>query len=410
MSANGKSDADIYVGDHLFIPGLDDLKGTLVTVIVPFGETLRSLERQYRIDDALLRRLNHIISPTEIYAGYRLIILQQEEQPVWPARSNMVTGDTLLELAVNQDTDIWTLVSINALSGIWAGLPGDVLYLPSGNSEAKMTGLPAAYASVDVYPLPQVQGATVEIRISETESLNLGGKLIDQSLHFFPTLDGNWVALQGVNALTPPGIYPLRLDATSADGSVQSFEQMVLVKSGYFPDEAINGVEPDTIDPVVTEPEDEWLRSLVSKVTPEKYWQGIFKLPVDSQFCIRSKFGNRRSYNNGALYIFHTGVDFGICSEVHPFDIYAPASGVVVYTGLKTVRGNTTIIDHGWGVFSGLFHQAEVGVSIGDRVTEGQLIGKIGATGRVTGPHLHWEIWVNGVQVDPMEWINRSFP
>jgi len=410
MAANGLPNADIYVGDRLVIPGLEGLNGTLITKIVPFGETLRSLSRHYRVDETLLRELNHIVSPTELYAGAKLVILQQENQPDWPARSNLNAGETMLELAVRQDTDPWTLTEINELSGTWAGLPGDALYLPSGNSDANPTGLPAAFASVEVTPLPPMQGATVQIHITVTEPVTLGGMLIDHPLHFFQIEDGSWVALQGVHALTEPGIYPLRLEATLPEGALQSFEQMVLVKSGYYPAESINGVEADTIDPAVTGPEDQWLLSLISPVTPEKYWQGTFQLPVDSQYCIRSKFGNRRSYNGGVLNLFHTGIDFGVCSEAHPFDIYAPADGVVAFTGLKTVRGNATIIDHGWGIYSGLYHQEEIYVAVGDHVTAGQLIGKIGATGRVTGPHLHWEIWVNGIQVNPLEWLQEPFP
>jgi murein DD-endopeptidase MepM/ murein hydrolase activator NlpD len=410
LDANGKSSADIFVGDQLLIPGLEDLSGTLNTIIVPFGETLRSLGRQYHIDDTLLRRLNHIVSPTEIYAGYRLIFLQQEAQPGWPARSSLGVGETLLELAVRQNTDPWTLAAINTFAGTWAGLPGDVLYLPYGTSTATITGLPANFSSVNVNPLPPIQGATVEIRITTTEPVTLSGILLDYPLQFFQLEDESWVALQGVHAMTAPGIYPLRLEASMPNGVIHSFEQMVLIKTGYYPNEAINGVEPDTIDPTITGPEDEWLHSFVSTVTPDKYWQGTFQLPVASQYCIGSKFGNRRSYNNGAFHFFHTGIDFSVCSEAHPFDIFAPADGVVVFTGLKTVRGNATIIDHGWGVFSCLYHQEEIFVNAGDHVTASQLIGKIGDTGRVTGPHLHWEIWVNGVQVNPLDWLQKSFP
>jgi murein DD-endopeptidase MepM/ murein hydrolase activator NlpD len=239
----------------------------------------------------------------------------------------------------------------------------------------------------------------------------MGGSLVDHPLHFFPQENGSLVALQGVHALTEPGLYPLRLDTTLTDGSVQSFEQMVLITSGNYMNETINGVEPETIDPAVTEPENEWLLSLVAPITSEKYWQGVFQLPVaEDSFCVGSKFGNRRSYNGGAMLSFHTGLDFGVCSETRPFDIYAPADGMIVFTGLKTVRGNATIIDHGQGIYSGLFHQAEMYVSVGERVSSGQLVGKIGATGRVTGAHLHWEVWANGVQVNPTQWLNEIFP
>ncbi len=411
QNANPQFSQNLYVGNQLVIPGLEELSGTLITSPVPFGETLRSLSRQYRMDPAVLRKLNHIVSPTELYTGYGLVVLQQENQSAWAARSSLGKGDTLLELAVRGGSDPWTVAQINGLAGPYAGLPGDVLYLPSGASTAAPTGLPASIASAEVDPLPITQGATVQVVVTAAQPVTLSGLLVDHPLHFFPQDNGSQVALQGIHAMLEPGLYPLRIDITLADGSVQSFEQMVLVASGNYLPETINGVEPSTIDPAVTEPEDEWLLALVTPVTPEKYWQGMFQLPVDSnQYRVVSKYGNRRTYNGGALYGFHTGNDYCVCSEAHPFDIYAPADGVVVFTGLKTVRGNATIIDHGQGVYSGLYHQAEIYGSVGDHVTAGQLIGKIGNTGRVTGKHLHWEVWVNGIQVNPTQWLNETFP
>ncbi|MBE3065950.1 MAG: LysM peptidoglycan-binding domain-containing protein [Chloroflexi bacterium] len=410
MAANNMLSQEIFVGDQLVIPGLYGLSGTLITQPVPFGESLRSLSRQYRVDPALLIKLNHIVSPAELYAGYNLILLQQDEHPALTARTALAKGDTLLELAVRQNTDPWTITQLNGLTGSQASLPGDLLYLPSGTSTAAPTGIPAVLSSAEVDPLPITQGETIQVKVTAAQPVTLNGLLVDHPLHFFPQDDGSQVALQGVHAMTEPGLYPLRIDVTLSDGSVQSFEQMVLVASGNYLPETINGVDALTIDPAVTAPEDAWLLSLVTPVTPEKYWQGMFQLPVDSQYCVRSKYGNRRSYNSGALQSFHTGLDFGVCSDANPFDIYAPADGVIVFTGLKTVRGNATIIDHGQGVYSGLYHQAEIHVAVGDHVTAGQLIGKIGATGRVTGKHLHWEVWVNGIQVNPTQWLNETFP
>jgi murein DD-endopeptidase MepM/ murein hydrolase activator NlpD len=68
------------------------------------------------------------------------------------------------------------------------------------------------------------------------------------------------------------------------------------------------------------------------------------------------------------------------------------------------------MIDHGWGVFTGYMHQAEILVDVGDRVEAGDLIGIMGRTGRVTGAHLHLEVWVGGVQVEPLDWLERPFP
>jgi murein DD-endopeptidase MepM/ murein hydrolase activator NlpD len=220
------------------------------------------------------------------------------------------------------------------------------------------------------------------------------------------------VALQGIFAMLGPGPYPLKLEATLPDGSKQSFEQSIIVKlpDPPYPNDPMLTVDPETIDPAITVPESQQIATITAPATPDKLWQGIFQLPVDPDYCLKSRFGNRRAYNGGGFDNFHAGLDFGICSPIHPFDIYAPADGVVVFTGKLIVRGNATIIDHGWGIYTGYWHQEEILVNVGDHVKTGQLIGKIGQTGRVTGPHLHWEVWVNGVQVNPTEWLNKSYP
>ena len=104
---------------------------------------------------------------------------------------------------------------------------------------------------------------------------------------------------------------------------------------------------------------------------------------------------------------FHSGLDF--CGG-EGLQITAPAAGRVVFSAPLTVRGNATIIDHGRGVYSGFWHQSQMFVNVGDMVEQGQVIGLVGGTGRVTGAHLHWEVWVNGVQVDPLEWLNQVYP
>jgi murein DD-endopeptidase MepM/ murein hydrolase activator NlpD len=322
----------------------------------------------------------------------------------------LAKGDTLLELAVRQNSDPWTISQLNGFTGPQSVLAGALLYLPSGGTTPAPGWIPGIQASVEVDPLPITQGVTVQIKVTPSLPVSLGGMLVDHPLYFFPLEDGSRVALQGVHAMTDPGLYPLRIDVTSSDGSTRSFEQMVLITSGNYLAETLS-VEPSFIDPEITVPEDAWLLALVAPVTPDKYWQGMFQMPVaDDSYCVKSKYGNRRTYNGGALTGFHSGIDFGVCSKTHPYDIYAPADGVVVFTGLKTVRGNATLIDHGQGVYSGLYHQEEIYVNVGDRVTAGQLIGKIGKTGRVTGPHLHWDLWVNGIQVNPTQWLNQTFP
>lgn len=410
VAYNNLPSQNIFVGDRLVIPGLQDLTGILTIQPMPFGETLRSLSRRNQVDPAVLIKLNRIVSPAELYAGYGLIVLQQEDPPAYGGHAALLPGETILELAVRQDSSPWALAQANGLDRTTAALPGDVLATPGGQSDPTPGGFPSVIAEAELDPLPITQGQTAQVRLRLFDDAIPGGLLVDHQLRFFPLEDGSWLALQGVHAMTEPGIHPFRLDITLPDGSTQAFEQMVLIRDGYFRQDPILQVEPSTIDPAITEPENEWLASLTAPARPEKFWEGLFQLPVDEQFCIRSMYGNRRSYNNSDFIYFHTGVDYGVCSPSHPFDIYAPAAGTVIFAGPLTVRGNATVIDHGWGIYSGLWHQDEIFVTVGEFVEAGQLIGKIGDTGRVTGPHLHWEVWANRVQVNPLEWLDQKFP
>jgi murein DD-endopeptidase MepM/ murein hydrolase activator NlpD len=410
MAANSLTDPNLLsTGQQLVIPGLEGVTGVLDTEVVGFGDSLRGLARRSQVPLSMLRRLNRLTSPSELYVGVSLIVPLQDGGSGLNAHTTPTIGETLLEVAVRQDSDPWTLSALNELAGTWDALPGDVLYSPSGTSNQAVSGLPSAFVSAEVKALPLKQGGTAEIIVQPASGVTLGGFLVDHPLHFFDMGDGRQVALQGVHAMLNPGVYPLRLDATLPDGTVQSYEQMVLVVSGNYPLTSLY-VDPVTLDPAVTEPENQKILLVVTPVTAQKYWQEPFRLPVDAQFCIKDWFGGRRSYNAGVYNSFHSGVDYGICSETHPYDIYAPAPGVVVFSEKLIVRGNATIIDHGQGIYSGFWHQEESYVSVGEVVAAGQLIGKIGGTGRVTGPHLHWEIWVNGIQVDTLDWLGVQIP
>jgi murein DD-endopeptidase MepM/ murein hydrolase activator NlpD len=180
-----------------------------------------------------------------------------------------------------------------------------------------------------------------------------------------------------------------------------------LIKPGYFPEDPKLTVPPETLDPAYTGPEDNQITAIVAATNPSHYWTGTFHVPVDDP-CINSGYGDRRSYNGSDYIYFHTGIDYGVCAN--NLNIYAPAPGVVVFTGLLTVRGNATIIDHGWGVYSGLYHQSKILVQVGQIVKAGELVGIIGATGRVTGPHLHWDLFVNGTQANPLDWLANTYP
>ncbi|MBN2117507.1 MAG: peptidoglycan DD-metalloendopeptidase family protein [Anaerolineales bacterium] len=397
-------------GQQIVIPGLEGLTGVLETEVISFGDTLRSLSRRTQVSDELLQKLNHLVSPTELYVGISLIIPTQEQREPLKTRMTAASGESLLELAVKQSSDPWTLASINKLSGTWAALPGDILYSPTGSSEENATGLPSAFLSASIEPLPLVQGSTEVIRARVQEGASPAGILIDMPLHFFQG-NGEQVALQGVHALLEPGVYPLLLEATLTDGSKQSFEQMILVTSGNYSSEDIPLNDPSFIDPAITEPELKNVISLTAPATPTRYWTDVFASPATDPDCFTSWYGTRRTYKviNSDVETpgFHTGLDF--CGG-EGLQIFAPAPGRVVFAAPLTVRGNATIIDHGWGIYSGFWHQSQLYVNVGDTVEQGQVIGLVGGTGRVTGAHLHWEVWANGIQVNPLDWLNQAYP
>lgn len=411
MSANSLTNPDqLNAGQQLVIPGLTGITGTLNTEVINFGDSYRSLIRRTQIPVELFKKLNHVVSPSEFYVGATMIVPSQEGTQNLSTRFSPKQGESLLELAVKQNTDVWTLAHYNNLQGSWDGVPGDTFFEAGGSDTQTTSGLPSAFISAKIRDLPIKQGGTGVITVQTIPGVSLSGVLVDHPLQFFPMNDGTQVALQGVHAMLPPGVYPLRIDAILPDGTKQSYEQMVLITSGYYPKDPVLTVDPTTIDPAVTEPENKQILSIVSALTAQKLWQGVFSLPVATPFCIYSRFGDRRSFNGSDYIYFHAGVDYGVCSVDHPYDIYAPAAGTVVFDGPLIVRGNATIIDHGWGVFTGYWHQEESYVSVGQKVDSGQLIGKIGKTGRVTGPHLHWEVWVNGIQVNPLDWLKQAYP
>jgi murein DD-endopeptidase MepM/ murein hydrolase activator NlpD len=409
---NGITDVGgLKAGDELVIPGLNGVQGVLVTEQVPFGETLRSLSRRYQIPQDAFVRLNRVVSPAELYSGYFLIVPQNSAGSSPGEKVTLTNGQSLLEVALTRGVNPWTLVSNNGLEGTWEVLPGDVLRLPGEGKSDQPGAFPEGIEMLELTPQALVQGDTAEVRLVTSEEVNLTGELGDHTLNFFRDGEKGYVALQGIHAMAEPGLYPLTLVGEMSDGTPIGFTQMVPIGSGDFNYSHLT-VPPETVDPANTRPEDQNWIGLAKPVTQERLWDGIFQSPVaqPSPCGFTSYFGERRSYNGSPYNFFHTGLDFCYNYNLETNEIYAPAAGVVVFAGPMTVRGNATMIDHGWGIYTGYMHQEEIRVKKGDRVEAGQVIGVVGGTGRVSGPHLHLEVWVGGVQVDPMDWLEEEFP
>ncbi len=397
----------LSIGAEVVIPGLEGIQGKLITFSIPLGESLRTISIRNSIPTDQMISLNRLTSPAEVFAGANLIIPQDDSRPAIETRYLLEQNQSLFQIAVEQNTNPWLLAETNQITSTWELLPGEAVF-DQANGEAEGISLIApVIKELIVNPLPIEQGETTVVKVVTTQPVELTGSLAGNPLRFFSTAENDYVALQGIYVMADAGIYPFILSGRLEDGSQFTFEQMVILKPLGYIQEKIDGVDPATIDPAVTKPEDEQVRAIISKATPDRYWNGPFVSPGYDPTWITSTFGNRRSYNGSPFVYFHSGVDYGGGTGL---EIKSPAPGVVVFAGPLTVRGNATLIDHGWGVYSGFWHQSEFRVVTGQQVEAGQVIGLVGGTGRITGPHLHWEIWVNGVQVNPLTWLEQSFP
>jgi len=133
-------------------------------------------------------------------------------------------------------------------------------------------------------------------------------------------------------------------------------------------------------------------------------WDGELLMPCEG--WITTEFGQGRSLNGGPVTGQHSGTDIANASGT---PIYSAASGRIAWAGWMPIRGNSVLVDHGAGVVTGYHHLLRVDVQAGRDVSAGDQIGRMGSTGFSTGPHLHWEMTVYGVNVDPMTWTERVF-
>lgn len=175
------------------------------------------------------------------------------------------------------------------------------------------------------------------------------------------------------------------------------------IKNGHYRSETITvapaKVTPNPKQKKRTQAEYAEAMKIYNTVTPRRYWHKPFIAPMSSP--ITSPFGTARLYN-GSLKSFHSGTDFKAAPGT---EVIAANDGVVALAKNRYYAGNSVIIDHGQGLYTCYYHLSRIDVSPGEKVKRGQLLGLSGATGRVTGPHLHFAAMLYGIQVDPLQLI-----
>lgn len=265
-------------------------------------------------------------------------------------------------------------------------------------------GLPP---QVTFSPERPVQGHLFVVRVIPTQGETLaavGGVVADEDLHFEPGPDGSFESLAAVPIEVTDSL-EVALVFTYRSGRREPFTASVTVDPGAYRHERLTvaprfGTPLDSADQARLERDQARARqvSRQAHATP-RLWTAEVVMPREAR--VTSAFGNGREFN-GRISSRHMGLDL----DGDPGDVVvAAARGVVALVDEFLLAGNIVYVNHGGGLLSGYFHLSEQLVSEGDTVAAGTPIGRVGATGRVTGPHLHWVVRYGTTSVDP-----RSLP
>lgn len=436
--------SNIKVGERLVIP-LESQPAPVAPTRhrVGPGETLFAIAQFYGTTEAVLIQLNGITNPNVLYVGQEIIITPGSgeseaaqpsptqspptEAPPVPTDAPPVAvasvdsgvrhviqrGETLFRIAQRYGVDMATLQAANNIGSPSLIYAGQTLIIPTSGSTgagdlSAIAALPPVLTSFSVTPDIWREGKTGRVLFNTRGPATVTATFLNQTLQVISLENATQHRVYfGVPLQTSPNIYALTLSITEATGEVTVFETNLNVVSGNYSQQRITlpSDKADLVAVGVDENELALLRGITNRFNPEAYFNGPMSLPAAAAMNV--PFGLLRSYNGGPFDRYHVGVDFASPSGA---PVLAAAPGRVVMADRLNIRGVSVVIEHGWGVFSAYSHMNQLNVALGEFVQVGQAIGTVGTTGRTTGAHLHWEVWVNGTPVDPMQWVYDVFP
>ena len=256
--------------------------------------------------------------------------------------------------------------------------------------------------AIKVAPASPVQGDTLIVIVAAPSPAAVRVRFDGDAVPVFSLPDGQRRVLIGTTPDVATGGHTLSVTVTEGTKAPQHYSQTVRVRSGHFGVRSLT-LPPGTMDLISTKNLDtEWraIGPVLARRTPVAYWSGPFQAPstapIDSPYGVESVYNGHREW-------WHQGADFA-GAEGDP--VVAVNAGVVALAQNLPLGGNTVVLDHGQGVLSEFIHLSSFTVHPGDRVARGAVIARIGATGLVTGPSLHWGLYVNGRWVNPLFWLD----
>jgi murein DD-endopeptidase MepM/ murein hydrolase activator NlpD len=244
-----------------------------------------------------------------------------------------------------------------------------------------------------VKPVSIPLGQTVRLRCEIPAAT---ARLNGHTVRLFKQESGDWQGLMPVAVADAPGTYPIEFLAE--DGTSLASASLTICKTIFRSQNVTLAPQIEALHS--TTEEMQTLTSFRDSVSDVKYWQDPLVAPLPG--CVISPFGVKRLHNGKATGEFHMGIDQR-AAEGTP--VLAVAAGVVKIVQPFNVLGGTVAIDHGQGLETMYLHMSKLNVEAGARVKKSEVIGYVGATGRANGPHLHWVVYVNGVAVNPQQWV-----
>lgn len=255
------------------------------------------------------------------------------------------------------------------------------------------------------------QGQVLLVKVpGEEQATEVYGKFLSRTIPFFKEIRPNeppgHIGLLGIDMQDDPGTYELAVEVKTGEG-VKNLSYNVLVAKEKFAVEHLklpkDKVDLDEKTLARWKAEQQLVQQALAENSRLRLWQSAFLEPVNGKRT--GIFGSVRIMN-GQPRNPHNGEDIGAPLGA---DVAATNDGVVRITVDHIFSGKGIFVDHGLGFYSMYFHLSEILVKDGDLVTAGQIIGKVGATGRATGPHLHWGVKLNGARVNPYSLLDLPF-
>ncbi len=258
---------------------------------------------------------------------------------------------------------------------------------------------------VSVTPAFVEAGAPELIRVEAPTADSVEGEWLGHKFTFFRQHSGEWVALAGVDVEAPTGPSTLHITAHQHGGDV-ALPEPVLIHAAHYRTGTLS-VAPKFVEPGPDalreiEEESKFKAKVFASSAAEPLWTGNFHAPVSA--LPTDSFGTRRMFNK-KLASIHKGADFHAAMGT---PVHAANNGVVVVARPLYYEGNCVIIDHGLGLYSLSMHFSRIDVHEGQHVNKGDVVGLTGATGRVTGPHLHWAVRWEGAYLDPLKLLKLN--